>query len=159
MTANFDAAKSAALAISMLDWRDHGKSYGRKMITVARALATALTDQGIAVFTPPAGATSSHQFAIQAAAFNGGQRASTALRKTGFLASSIGLPLPEIAGDMNGLRIGTPELVRWGVEEHHCPKLAGLIASGLNSDHPETLATEVAEWRRSFDQLKYIHNS
>jgi glycine hydroxymethyltransferase len=67
MTANFDAAKSAALAISMLDWRDHGKSYARKMIAVARALATALTGQGIAVFTPPAGATSSHQFAIQAA--------------------------------------------------------------------------------------------
>ncbi|WP_370701660.1 hypothetical protein [Thalassovita autumnalis] len=25
MTANFDAAKSAALAVSMLDWRDHGR--------------------------------------------------------------------------------------------------------------------------------------
>ena len=75
MTANFDAAKSAALAFSMLGWRDHGKIYARKMIAVARALATALTDQGIAVFTPPVGATSLHHFAIQAAAFNGGQSA------------------------------------------------------------------------------------
>ena len=98
MTANFDTAKSAALAITMLDWRDHGKSYARKMIAVARALATALTDQRMAVFTPPA----------QATAFNGGQTASKALRKADFLACGIGLPLPEIAGDMNGLRIGTP---------------------------------------------------
>ena len=27
----------------------------------------------------------------------------------------IGLPIDPVAGDMNGLRIGTPELVRWGV--------------------------------------------
>lgn len=35
MTANFDAAKSAALAVTMLDWRDHGQAYGAKMIELA----------------------------------------------------------------------------------------------------------------------------
>ena len=32
MTANFDAAKSAALAVTMLDWRDFGKAYAAQMI-------------------------------------------------------------------------------------------------------------------------------
>jgi len=36
MTANFDAAKSAAMAVTMLDWRDHGQAYATKMIEVAR---------------------------------------------------------------------------------------------------------------------------
>ncbi len=30
MTANFDAAKSAALAVTMLDWREHGAAYARR---------------------------------------------------------------------------------------------------------------------------------
>ena len=28
---------------------------------------------------------------------------------------------------MNGLRLGTPELVRWGVTEDHVAELAGLL--------------------------------
>ncbi|MEZ5878998.1 MAG: aminotransferase class I/II-fold pyridoxal phosphate-dependent enzyme [Tepidamorphaceae bacterium] len=33
MTANFDAAKSAALAVTMLDWRDFGEAYAKEMIS------------------------------------------------------------------------------------------------------------------------------
>ena len=42
MTANFDAAKSAALAVTLLDWRDHGVAYTERMITLAKGLADAL---------------------------------------------------------------------------------------------------------------------
>ena len=42
MTANFDAAKSAALAVTMLDWRDYGADYAAEMILMARALAEGL---------------------------------------------------------------------------------------------------------------------
>ena len=40
MTANFDAAKSAALAVTLLDWRAFGAAYARAMIDLAQALAT-----------------------------------------------------------------------------------------------------------------------
>ena len=79
------------------------------------------------------------------------------LRKAGFLACGIGLPVAEVAGDMNGLRIGTPELVRWGMTTDHAPRLARLIATALRANDPAALAGEVAEWRRSFDTLHYIH--
>ena len=42
MTANFDAAKSAALAMSLLDWREYGPAYGAQMIATAQAFAAAL---------------------------------------------------------------------------------------------------------------------
>ena len=32
MTANFEASKSAALAVTMLDWRDYGRDYATEMI-------------------------------------------------------------------------------------------------------------------------------
>ena len=41
---------------------------------------------------------------------------------------------------MNGLRVGTPELVRRGVTPADAPALAALIAEGLRSNAPETVA-------------------
>ena len=156
MTANFDAAKSAALAMTMLDWIDHGAAYSAQMIATAQALASALADQGLPVFSTTQGHTQSHQFAIEAAGFGGGQAASKTLRKAGFLACGIGLPIAEVAGDMNGLRIGTPEMVRWGVTPEHTDELAALIAKALRSNAPDTMATEVRSLRESYDTLHYM---
>ncbi len=156
LTANFDAAKSAALAVSLLDWRACGTAYAAQMIDVARALAAALIAEGLPVFAAPQGGTRSHQFAIEAAEFGGGQAASKTLRKAGFLACGIGLPIADVPGDMNGLRIGTPELVRWGMTPDHAPRLAGLIAKGLRSDDPAGLLPEVSAFRQEFDQMHYV---
>jgi len=157
MTANFDAAKSAALALTMLDWRDFGTDYANKMVSTSRALANALAAEGLPVFAADQGFTTSHQFALVAADFGGGQAASKTLRRAGFLACGIGLPMDDVTGDMNGLRFGTPELVRWGMEESDAPRMAALIASALRRNDPEALAAEVSEWRSSFDTLHYIH--
>ena len=155
MTANFDAAKSAALAVTMLDWRERGADYATAMIETARALAEALDTAGLTVFAKGRGFTRSHQFAIEAADFGGGQAASKTLRRAGFLACGIGLPLPELDGDMNGLRIGTPELVRWGVGPEHAAELAALIFEGLTGD-PEAVAPRTRALRERFDHLHYI---
>jgi glycine hydroxymethyltransferase len=157
MTANFDAAKSAAMAVTMLDWRKHGQAYARKMIDVAQGLAAALKIRGVPVFETAQGATSSHQFAIRAAAYGGGQAASKQLRKAGFLACGIGLPIEGVAGDMNGLRIGTPELVRWGVDVQHVDRMADLIAEALSSNNPSAMAPRVRDWRGTFDTLHYMN--
>ena len=156
MTANFDAAKSAALAMTMLDWIDHGEAYASRMIALSKALASALDAEGLPVFAKERGFTESHQFAIDAARYGGGQVASKTLRKAGFLACGIGLPLPEVAGDMNGLRIGTPELARWGVTPDHAPELASLIAQALVANDPATLAPKTRALREGFDTLHFI---
>ena len=156
MTANFDAAKSAALALSLLDWRDFGSAYAQAMINTAQALAAALQDEGLVVF---GGGTRSHQFALEAAPLGGGQTAAKHLAKAGFLACGIGLPLPEVAGDLNGLRLGTPELVRWGMTPGDMPRLGAMIAEALRSTAPDTLAAETATWRQSFTRLHFVHTA
>ena len=67
LTANFDAAKSAALAVTLLDWKVHGRAYAAAMAATATALAEALVDRGVPVFARDRGITRSHQFAIEAA--------------------------------------------------------------------------------------------
>jgi glycine hydroxymethyltransferase len=157
MTANFDAAKSAAMAITMLDWRDHGQAYAAKMIEVAQGLAAGLKARGVPVFETAQGATSSHQFAIKAAAYGGGQTASKHLRKAGFLACGIGLPIEAVAGDMNGLRIGTPELTRWGVDMGDVDQMCDLIVEALESQDPTSMVPRVRDWRETFKTLHYIN--
>lgn len=156
MTANFDAGKTAALAFTLLDWRDFGPAYAQGMVDLAQALARELGAQGLPVFGAERGATRSHQFAIAAAGFGGGQAASRKLRQAGFLACGIGLPIAEIAGDVNGLRIGTPELVRRGVTPADAPALAALIAEGLRANRPETVAPRTAALRAGFSGLHYM---
>ncbi len=156
MTANFDAAKSAALAVTMLDWREYGRDYAEGMINLSNALSDDLQAEGLPVFTTPRGPTASHQFALEAAEFGGGQTASKSLRKAGFLACGIGLPIAEVPGDMNGLRIGTPELVRWGVTPAHSKPLAQLIARALRSNDPASLLAETSTYRQQFNQLHYV---
>ncbi|MEZ5753654.1 MAG: aminotransferase class I/II-fold pyridoxal phosphate-dependent enzyme [Paracoccaceae bacterium] len=158
MTANFDAAKSAALAITFLDWRVHGRAYAQAMVDVARALAGELAALGLPVFAAEQGMTTSHQFAVEAAAFGGGQAASKTLRKAGFLACGIGLPIAAVEGDLNGLRIGTPELVRRGVTVGDAPALAALIAEGWRGYDPGAVAARVREMRARFTGVHFIRD-
>lgn len=158
MTANFDAAKSAALAITLLDWRAHGRAYARAMVDVSQALAQELAGLGLPVFAAGRGMTQSHQFAVEAAGFGGGQTASKTLRKAGFLACGIGLPIAPVEGDLNGLRIGTPELVRRGVTVADAPALAALIAEGLRGNHPGAVAARVRAMRAQFSGVHFIRD-
>ncbi|MDH5557073.1 MAG: beta-eliminating lyase-related protein, partial [Alphaproteobacteria bacterium] len=116
MTANFDAAKSASLAMALLDWKAHGVAYARAMAETAKALALALVGEGVAVHAVGRGCTESHHLALEAAPLGGGQNAAKRLRRANILSCGIGLPGAAVEGDLNGLRLGTPEIVRWGME-------------------------------------------
>jgi glycine hydroxymethyltransferase len=156
LTANFDAAKSAALAVTLLDWKVHGRAYAAAMGATATALAEALADRGVPVFARDRGITRSHQFAIEAAGYGGGQAAAKTLRQANILTCGIGLPIAPVEGDVNGLRIGTPEIVRWGMTAGDMPELAGFIAGALGSDASRSRAGDVTTFRRRFASLHYV---
>ncbi len=157
LTANFDVAKSAALAITMLDWKEHGDAYAKEMGRCAKTLSSALADEGAPVFAADKGFTQSHQFALEAAPHGGGQALAKILRKANILSCGIGLPLPDVDGDVNGLRIGTPEIVRWGMTAHDMPELAQLMTRIIvHNDPPESVAGDVMAFRKRFDTLKFI---
>jgi glycine hydroxymethyltransferase len=155
MTANFDAAKSAALALTLLDWREYGQAYATEMAKSARALAEALIAEGVPVFRCGNTTTRSHQFAIEAARYGGGQAASKHLRRANILACGIGLPIAEVEGDLNGLRIGTPEIVRRGMTATDMGELAGLIARALGAG-PEAVAADVTAFRTRFEGMRFV---
>ncbi len=159
LTANFDAAKTAALTMSLLDWKVYGRDYASAMAATATALAEALAARGIPVFARERGTTTSHQFAVEAARYDGGQAAAKLLRRANVLTCGIGLPIAPVDGDANGLRLGTPEIVRFGMGPGDMKDLAGYIAEALEGNRaPEDVARDVSAFRRRFTRLRYIRS-
>lgn len=156
LTANFDAGKVAALAVTLADWKQHGAAYAHAMCDTARALAQALHREGLPVYAMARGATTSHQFAVEAARWGGGQAAAKRMARAGLLACGIGLPIAPVPGDVNGLRLGVPEIVRLGMAAEHMGELGSLIARALG-DRPEAVAREVEAFRQRFRGLHYIN--
>lgn len=157
LTANFDAGRVAALAVTLADWKAEGAAYAQAMKDTAAALAAELIALGLPVHQAARGGTISHQIALEAARFGGGQAASKRLRRANLLACGIGLPIAEVEGDLNGLRFGTPEIVRTGMKPADMKALATLIARALaGNEEPESVAAEVTALRGQFRGVHYV---
>ncbi len=156
LTANFDVAKSAALAITLLDWLEYGEAYAGMMVATSIALAKAFSDEGLDVFSSDQGQTGSHQFALRAATAGGGQTLAKKLRQSNILTCGIGLPEAPVEGDMNGLRFGTPELARIGMTPDDMPELAKLVARAVTTNDPGSCARDVTAFRSRFQGLHFI---
>ena len=150
LTANFDVRRIAALAVTLLDLKTHGKSYADAMLVASRSLAQALDQQGIAVFGRDHGLNDLHQFALEGEPYGGASIAVARLRRANLLASSIGLP-----SDRTGIRMGTPELVRRGMNPENMIELAQLIGSALRGRNQKSAAAEVSAFRRQFSGVAY----
>ncbi|RBP66951.1 glycine hydroxymethyltransferase [Brevibacterium sanguinis] len=180
LTANFDVSAVAALGVTLADWIETGEDYAARMRACAAVLARSLAEAGVQPFECERGFTDSHQFGLLAAPFGGGTTAARVLERAGFLTSGIGLPVPEIPGDQNGIRIGTPEIVRRGMEVADMPRLASLIARALTAGGDsgaksagdaeagvagtagtpaeatlDEIAAEVSAWRREFTEVRF----
>ncbi len=153
LTANFDAAKTAALAITLLDWRACGEEYAATMTACADRLANELVALQVPVHQVAGRATRSHAFAVDGRPFGGGHQAALHLRQANILASAIGLP----SGLDDGLRVGTNEIVRWGARIDDMAPLARLIADALRSSEPHSLAPAATEFRARFDTIGFVH--
>lgn len=153
LTANFDVAKSAALAITMLDWLEHGPAYAQAMVDNASTLAAELIRCDIPVFMPGDHEVTSHQFAVDTSQWGGGHTAAIRLREANLLTCAIGLP----SGDGDGLRFGTPEVTRIGMGPSDMIDIADCIADALKGD-PNLSAGRVSSIRAKFTELQYVRS-
>lgn len=156
LTANFDVAVTTALAITLLDWRAVGAEYATAMVDNATALARELDRLGVPVFSTASGHTASHQLAVDASGWGGGDTAAKRLRQSNVLASAIGLPGDESAG----LRFGAPEVTRIGMQPDDMTTLAQIIADGLDeTSESRDVASRTAELRSRFESVHYVRPS
>lgn len=152
LTANADPANAAALGLTLLDWLDCGAPYAEQMVATAQRLAEELDRAGLPVVQTVEGPTTSHQLAVDARQWGDGQAAAARLRRANLLACGIGMPGAEGPA---ALRLGTPEVVRWGMGTEEMPALAGLLAEALTGD-PDGVAPRTTAFRAPFDRVHFV---
>jgi glycine hydroxymethyltransferase len=141
LTANFDLARQAALALAALDLLQYGAAYADGQIANARALAAALAERDVAVLEVPGkGATSSQHVALPMADPHGAARL---LEAANVLVSEIGVPTG------GALRLGTQELTRRGLEPDGTAAIAEAMARVLvRREAPDSVRPDVIALRR-----------
>ena len=160
LTANNDLGRVAALAVCLNDLLDYGRDYAARCVATAQALAQALAAAKLPVAGHAPVYTQTHHIALDARRWGGGTRAARLLEPANILATGIGLPLPEVSGDQNGLRLGVQELVRWGLGPAEMPQVASFLARILLHGEPAAdLRNDVVAFRARFQELCYVHDA
>ncbi|HEU5343579.1 MAG TPA: beta-eliminating lyase-related protein [Ktedonobacterales bacterium] len=156
LTANFDDARVAALAISLAGFCRFGADYVAAMVRNGSELADALAEHGLPVVAAERGYTATHHVALDARPFGGGDHAARRLARCAIHSSGIGLPGKPVPGDYNGLRFGTQEVTRWGMGPNEMRLIAALVADRLLDRRPvEAIWRDVRTLKRGFPRLRF----
>jgi glycine hydroxymethyltransferase len=144
----------AGLAVTLLEMLEFGKVYARQTIQNAKKLGAELYDEGFNVLCPEKGFTESHQIVLdvgRASAF------ALALEKANIIANKNLLPWDDHNAPENpsGLRFGTQELTRLGMNESEMGVVAKLISRVLNGEAPEKVKKDVVEFKNDYQEVEY----
>ena len=158
MTANYNAGRLASLAVTLAESLQFGEDYARMCIENARSLARSLDEQGFVVAGAEQGFTESHHVGVDARDFGGGDAAARALAEAGIYLSGIGLPWQDEDEIYRGIRIGTQEITRRGMEPEHMARIASWMGDVLlRRKDPVLVGSRVREFRREFTSYEYCY--
>lgn len=154
LTANFDMARVAGLAVACAELLEFGREYAGDCIENAMQLAGALVEQGISVWSPDGGAsfTASHIMAIDTQEWPETRERVRNAHACNIFTSPV--PLPE--KPKGGIRIGVHQLTRLGMHVTEMKKVAHLIAAGLREpSRSDSIRREVRLFRANFQHIGY----
>ena len=142
-----------ALLVAIREMKAHGKAYAAQICKNAVALAQSLEGCGIPVEAKDFGYTKSHQIAVNVFAFGGGVKAALAMEANDIICNYNMLPGDTDAQNPSGLRIGTPEMTRFGMKEKDFAVLGELIAAAIKG---QTVKDKVNQLRAKFQEMEYV---
>lgn len=142
-----------ALLVAIREMKIHGKAYAAQICGNAVALAKAMEACGVPVEAKEFGYTRSHQIAVNVSAFGGGVKAALALEANDVICNYNMLPGDKDAQNPSGLRIGTPEMTRFGMKEKDFAELGELMAEAIKG---KTVKDQVNKLRGRFLEMQYV---
>ncbi len=142
-----------ALLVAVREMKAHGRAYAAQICRNAVALAKALEACGIPVEAKEFGFTRSHQIAVNVSGFGGGVKAALALEANDVICNYNMLPGDTDAQNPSGLRIGTPEMTRFGMKEGDFAELGELMAEAIKG---QPVKDKVNRLRSRFSDMHYL---
>ena len=160
MTANFDCARVAAVAVAAAELLEFGPAYAKACIANGQALACALSTEGFDVVAAAYGFTRSHHLAVDVHGLGGGATVAKRLEAAQIILSKFILPRDAggSPGQMSGLRLGLQEVTRRGLGPTEMPEIARLMRRViLDGDEPSRIGAEVRNLRQRFPGVHYCY--
>jgi glycine hydroxymethyltransferase len=158
LAATHQVNRVAALAVSAAEMIEFGKFYMAQIVKNSKALGKALDERGIPVLCAHKGYSQSHQVIARVKQFGGGLEVAHRLAQANIITNKNLVPedKPEDWDRPSGLRIGTIEATRLGMNEKDMETIAGFIARVLvEKENPEEVGKDVVDFRLLRQTLYY----
>ena len=158
LAATHQVNRVAALAVSAAEMIEYGRFYMAQIVKNSKALGKALDERGIPVLGAHRGYSQSHQIIARAKQFGGGLDVAHRLAEANIITNKNLVPedKPEDWDRPSGLRIGTIEVTRLGMNEDDMRTIADFIARVLvDGEDPKKVGKDVVDFRLPKQTLYY----
>ncbi len=142
-----------ALLVATREMKQYGREYAVQIIHNAQALGRSLDELGTPVEAREFGYTRSHMIAVNVAQWGGGVEVAKRLEENDIILNYNMLPGDTDPRNPSGLRIGVPEMTRFGMDERAMGELAQLLHDGIRG---KNVKAQVNALRARYTRMKYL---
>lgn len=142
-----------ALLVAIREMKAFGRDYAQQIVRNAQALGRSLDELGTPVEAREFGYTRSHMIAVNVAQWGGGVDVAKRLEANDIIVNYNLLPGDADPRNPSGLRIGVPEMTRFGMDERAMGELAQLMHDAIRS---KNVKSQVNTLRGRFTEMKYV---
>ncbi|MGH2481350.1 MAG: serine hydroxymethyltransferase, partial [Ktedonobacteraceae bacterium] len=142
-----------ALVVATREMKQYGREYAAQIVRNAKALGRSLDQLGTPVEARDFGYTQSHMIAVNVAQAGGGVEVAKRLETNDIIVNYNMVPGDTDPRNTSGLRIGVPEMTRFGMDERAMGELAQLIHDAI---HGENVKARVNALRGRYVEMQYV---
>jgi glycine hydroxymethyltransferase len=140
------------LLVAIREMKAFGQAYARQIVSNAKALGRAFSENHVHVEAEEFGFTQSHQIALKVSKYGPAKEIARQLSENNIIVNYNLLPRDQDPKNPSGLRIGVQELTRFGMKEGEMGEVAALISAVLEG---KKVKEEVIQLRSRFQEMHY----
>lgn len=142
-----------ALVVATREIKKYGREYAAQIVRNAQALGQSLDELGTSVEAREFGYTRSHMIAVNVSQWGGGVEVAKRLEANDIIVNYNMVPGDTDPRNPSGLRIGVPEMTRFGMDERAMGELAQLLHDAIRN---KNVRAEVRALRGRYTEMKYV---
>ena len=152
MTSNHHLGTLLGLLFAAIEMNAFKDQFQPQVVANAKAFARALKDEGLDVQGDPSvNYTETHQVIVRVG-YGRGCEVARSLENNNIVVNYQAIPGDESFTVSSGLRLGVPEMTRFGMKEKDFRTFAGMFAAAVRG---EKVGEEVARFRQNFRTMQY----
>ena len=142
-----------ALVVTTREMKRFGREYAGQIVRNAQALGRSLDELGTPVEAREFGYTQSHMIAVNVSSWGGGVEVAKRLEANDIIVNYNMVPGDADPRNPSGLRIGVPEMTRFGMDERAMGELAQLMHDAIGG---KDVKAQVNALRGRFVEMRYV---